>query len=1037
MRGVKCPYDFRGGGRSPTVVDAADTADLDVTISYTGRQVQTWTAPYSGYYYVEAYGAAGGEDASRGGYGGYVKMYTYLNEGTNLYITCGQKGWMQYGNAAKVSADNPTYNGGGRAGYSTVDSQNSAWFSGVGGGATSIALSNHGELKDFVNYKNDVLMVAGGGAGGSSKSSGSGGLVLYAGSGTNYSVINGADTSLLNGQFALGSNPGTNDGGGGGGGWIGGKSGLDTAGNSAGGGASFVNTSQNCVPIELIPDYNTKDGYVHITSTDYTGYYTISYDYDSGTANNPISYNITQDDFTLTAPTKEGYTFTGWTGSNGDTPQKDVTIKKGTAENLSFKANWNVNYYWLDLNAVIDGRAIPTLPDGCTCDVYINGQLAKSGVNDFFKQYPYGTIYEFKNFQTKVGLVFANKTQTNIQNGSYIVSNGQSFKGVVKGYYNSPTDGETTIVLPIYTTKSVVTTFHRNTSLSDTQTTSQTFTYGVANQKFAANTFKRDGYKFAGWAFNKNATKIDYPDLCIVADSWIDFHYPKTDLYAVWEPNHYTIKYDANGGTGTMADQNITYSDTNMTNTTKCEYMKNGYLFNGWYASRINGGKIQYLYQSPSGKRGEWYNEGNQPSGYILYKYSNGEETGHVTIVDKDVITFHAQWKPITWTVKYDANGGTGTMVDSKHVYESGSKLNKNQFSKTGYTFNGWQASRVRDGKTEWLCANTDNSWIDGNEWYEKDKIPSNRKIFYFYDCQIMQISTYIDGDVITMHALWNANTYTNQIGHWAEGFKYREGNNDNKNALRLKDTYFSASYKSNIVMDSAKAVKTPNGYYLRSLGTPEFNGTFKSYSIGLKLIQKPASMWFEYYYDPISYSITYNLNGGANNSANPSTYNVLYGVSLKAPTRAGYTFTGWYDENGNKVTGINEGCNAKFNSAEDLYTKLAARTTGNRTLTAHWSYNPISVKVPQILTGDHTGKSQFRVKCDSIVVGNIAVEPDSSFNYTQDKLAVRAAIKRKSSNNVIDKNNHSVVYDIITDKPLTAGCWQGNFNIKLTLTKE
>ena len=221
------------------VVDAADTTDLDVTINYAGRQVQTWTAPYSGYYYVEAYGAAGGNDGCRGGYGGYVKMYTYLNEGTNLYITCGQKGWAHWSTSTSGGQkleDNPAYNGGARA-------SNTIGAFGVGGGATSIALSNHGELKDFANCKNDVLMVAGGGAGGSLNSFGVGGLVLYTGSSTNYSVMNGADTSLLNGQFALGSPPVNDaDGGGGGGGCIGGKSGLDVAGNSAGGGASFVNT---------------------------------------------------------------------------------------------------------------------------------------------------------------------------------------------------------------------------------------------------------------------------------------------------------------------------------------------------------------------------------------------------------------------------------------------------------------------------------------------------------------------------------------------------------------------------------------------------------------------------------------------------------------------------------------------------------------------------------------------------------------------------------------------------------------------------
>lgn len=163
-------------------------------------------------------------------------------------------------------------------------------------------------------------------------------------------------------------------------------------------------------------------------------------------------------------------------------------------------------------------------------------------------------------------------------------------------------------------------------------------------------------------------------------------------------------------------------------------------------------------------------------------------------------------------------------------------------------------------------------------------------------------------------------------------------------------------------------------------------------------------------------------------------TYTMGYKVDSFTPEKA--VISDIYFVSSDKVTGINEGCNAAFSSTDDLYAKLAKRRTGDISLVALWKYNPVSIKVPQILTGDNTGKSQFRVKCDNIVAGNIAVEPDSSFNYTQDKLAVRAAIKRKSSSSIIDRNNHSVVYDIITDKPLTAGCWQGNFNIKLTLTK-
>ena len=48
-------------------------------------------------------------------------------------------------------------------------------------------------------------------------------------------------------------------------------------------------------------------------------------------------------DITLDEPTKEGYVFIGWTGSNGDTPELEVKIPKGTAKDLSYTANWQKN----------------------------------------------------------------------------------------------------------------------------------------------------------------------------------------------------------------------------------------------------------------------------------------------------------------------------------------------------------------------------------------------------------------------------------------------------------------------------------------------------------------------------------------------------------------------------------------------------------------------------------------------------------------------------------------------------------------------
>ena len=87
--------------------------------------------------------------------------------------------------------------------------------------------------------------------------------------------------------------------------------------------------------------------------------YTISYDLNGGAVaiSNPTSYNVETPTFTLNNPVKLGYVFVGWTGSNGITPQKSVSIYKGSTGNKSYKANWTaadigytVNHYVMDIN---------------------------------------------------------------------------------------------------------------------------------------------------------------------------------------------------------------------------------------------------------------------------------------------------------------------------------------------------------------------------------------------------------------------------------------------------------------------------------------------------------------------------------------------------------------------------------------------------------------------------------------------------------------------------------------------------------------
>lgn len=75
--------------------------------------------------------------------------------------------------------------------------------------------------------------------------------------------------------------------------------------------------------------------------------YTLSYTLNGGTvaSANPANYTVETASFTLNNPTREGFVFAGWTGSNGTTPQTSVSIAKGSTGNKSYTANWTpVNY---------------------------------------------------------------------------------------------------------------------------------------------------------------------------------------------------------------------------------------------------------------------------------------------------------------------------------------------------------------------------------------------------------------------------------------------------------------------------------------------------------------------------------------------------------------------------------------------------------------------------------------------------------------------------------------------------------------------
>ena len=80
--------------------------------------------------------------------------------------------------------------------------------------------------------------------------------------------------------------------------------------------------------------------------------YNISYELNGGqeVTPNPRGYDYSSDTIILVPPIKDNYTFIGWTGSNGDTPQINVIVGQGSTGDKSYTANWGVGSYRVTLN---------------------------------------------------------------------------------------------------------------------------------------------------------------------------------------------------------------------------------------------------------------------------------------------------------------------------------------------------------------------------------------------------------------------------------------------------------------------------------------------------------------------------------------------------------------------------------------------------------------------------------------------------------------------------------------------------------------
>lgn len=221
------------------------------------------------------------------------------------------------------------------------------------------------------------------------------------------------------------------------------------------------------------------------------------------------------------------------------------------------------------------------------------------------------------------------------------------------------------------------------------------------NQKInlPKNTFVKEGYTFKEWNTKYSGTGTAYSegDEVIVTEDMT--------FYAIWESKEYVVSFNANGGTGVMFG--LVFQHGIIQELCGNLFEKKGYSFENW---------------------------NTEPDGTGI-SYINKQ----AIIVTGD-LTLYAQWVPIKYTVSFNANGGTGYMVNQIFTYGVKQKLNSNLFEREGYVFVGWNT--LKDGTGDYYDdyqeINVENEIILYAQW-EKE-IP-----FVINGYDVDEVNKYID----------------------------------------------------------------------------------------------------------------------------------------------------------------------------------------------------------------------------------------------------------------------------------------------------
>lgn len=389
--------------------------------------------------------------------------------------------------------------------------------------------------------------------------------------------------------------------------------------------------------------------------------------------------------------------------------------------------------------------------------------------------------------------------------------------------------------------------------------------------------YSRTGYALTGWNTAANGSGTAYA----ASGSYVSN--APVALYAQWAVT-YPVTYNANSGTGTIADAiKITGSTLSLSNG--IGFSRTGYSFSGWNTAANGSGTI----------------------------YAGGAPyTANVAVI------LYAQWTENTYAVTYSANGGTGTIEPATKSYFTDLSLSNGLgLTWSGYALAGWNTAANGSGTVYTLGAvySTNVSVTLYAQWVPTYVVTYSANVgigSIMAGTKITGINLVLSdgtGFTRTGYAFSGWNTVAN-----GSGTAYVASGSYAANAAvtlyaQWTPNSYSITYDPNggagVIVAGAKTYNVPlilaggagftwTGYTFTGWNTVA-NGSGTSYSAGSSFTNEASTTLYAQW-NVNTFPVTYNANSGTGSivAGAKSYFTDLTLSDGNGFTRTGYTQTGW-----------------------------------------------------------------------------------------------------------------------------------------------